>query len=791
MSEKHPLALTAEQLSRPCTLESFDFENTSSLPVVRTIFGQPRGVRAMTFGLDIKNYGYNIYVLGPTDSDRVRTINQFVKDRASDDPVPDDWCYVHNFEVTHQPRALRLPAGQGRVLQEKMASLIERLKLDMPAAFNTDEYRSARGAISQEYDTVRRALLQEAQAFAATLNFMVEFGEQVQISAMHNGQLVTQEIFNQLSEEEQNTLMANRQAVDNKLNEAYGAIQTLQKTLQGKIGELDRTTARNAISQCIASHFGEALDSWPQAVRDYLEAVQNDMVDELDRFFPSDENQQDSNSPQMPDNFFRRYEVNVVVSNEPGKGAPVVYLHLPSYRNLVGRIEYEQRFGVLSTNHMQIRAGALMQANGGYLILRASDILKQPFAWDALKRTISTKRVTIEDEQTNGSMSVMAAQTLEPEPIPLNLTLILVGSQPLYYQLYAMDEDFPDLVRVKADFGETMARDGQAEKHYASFIATRCHEEGLPHFTAAAVGRLIEYGSWLISDQRKLSTEFGRVASIVREAAHFARVNGHEFVTVEDVEQAITERTYRNNEMEELAQERINDGVMFIDTDGEVIGQINGLVVMSTGDHAFGLPNRVTARVFVGNKGIVQIDRETEMAGPIHNKGVLTLQGYLGGRYALEYPMALTASITFEQSYIGVEGDSAAVTELYALLSALAQMPVKQSLAITGSVNQLGCVQPIGGVTQKVEGWFNACERRGLTGTQGAIIPRANIPHLMLSHKVREAVEQGKFHIYVIDTVDEGLELLMGQTAETVHEAVQNRLKTLAETVAKFEKNID
>jgi lon-related putative ATP-dependent protease len=465
----------------------------------------------------------------------------------------------------------------------------------------------------------------------------------------------------------------------------------------------------------------------------------------------------------------------------------VILLDLPTYQNLIGRIEHEVRFGMLSTDFTLIKSGALHRANGGFLIIRAEDILRQPFSWEALKRALTSHCVIIEDADSSG-MSVMATRQLEPQPIPVNLKVVLVGSPELFYLLYNREESFPDLFRVKADFVDMMERTPENERHYADFIATRCREEKLKHFSAEAVGRVVDYGSWLVSDQERLSTQFGVIVPVIYESVYFAGRNRHDLVMAEDVEEAIAASTYRSSQVEELSQERISRGTIFIDVTGEVVGQVNGLVVITMGDHTFGLPSRLTARVYMGREAVVQIDRESNLTGPIHDKGVMILQGYLGGRYAQDYPLTLTASLTFEQSYGGVEGDSATSAELYALLSALSNFPIRQDLAVTGSVNQHGQIQPIGGVTQKIEGFFAACKSSGLTGTQGVIIPRSNVENLMLNSEVVQAVADGRFQIYAVETVDEGIALLTGKDAEAIHEVVDQRLRHLAEALVAFEE---
>ncbi|MBZ0277551.1 MAG: AAA family ATPase, partial [Anaerolineae bacterium] len=612
----------------------------------------------------------------------------------------------------------------------------------------------------------------------------------VMMTPVVDGKPIEPKAFESLPEDQIALINTNRRELESAIEEAFRETRVLQANAQTALTTLRRDMA----AQVIDLHLLPLRDQYQAnpAILDYFQAVREDILNALDDFQQEAEDEQPSQedeqgegaSPEMTDH---KYEVNLLVENQPGSGAPVIILDLPTYQNLIGRIEYEVRFGMLSTDFMQIKSGALHRANGGFLIIRALDILRQPFAWEALKRALNAGQVVIEDPDTRGA-SVSALHQLEPEPIPIRLKVVLVGSPDLYYALYNLEESFPDLFRVKADFVDVMPRTADSEQHYADFIATRCHEETLPHFTVEAVGRMVDYGSWLASDQEKLSAQFGQIAPLIYESVFFARRNGHETVTAEDVEQAIAAHIYRHNEPEEISQERITRGTIYIDTTGSVVGQVNGLVVMNLGDYTFGLPSRLTARVYMGQKDVVQIDRESKMTGPIHDKGVLILQGYLGGRYAQDYPLSLTASLTFEQNYGGVEGDSASSTELYALLSALSGFPIRQDIAVTGSINQLGRIQPIGGATQKVEGFFQVCRERGLTGTQGVIVPRSNVHHLMLNREVIQAVRDGLFQVYAVDTADEGIALLTGKSAAEVHAAVDARLRRLAESLVDFEE---
>jgi len=525
----------------------------------------------------------------------------------------------------------------------------------------------------------------------------------------------------------------------------------------------------------------------------YLKEVHQDVLDQIGDFTsPLDSNEEIDLS---------RYEVNVLVDNSQTKGAPVILEKHPTYHNLFGRLEYELRSGVVSTHFTNIKGGSLHRANGGYLIMNAHDMLKNPLAWEALKLALKGEEIRVQPAATLDNNQLLA-KSLDPEPITLSVKIILMGSVSLYYTLYGQDEDFRLLFKVRSDFDATMPRSPEQLDEYAQFIATRCHEEGLRHFDLSAVTKAIEFGSRLADHQDKLSTLFGALADLIREADYWAQKNGHDRVSASDVQMALDERTYRANSVEEQLHEQILENTLLIATEGSVIGQVNGLSVMDTGEYAFGQPGRITARTFMGEEGVVHIERETEMAGPLHNKGVLTLTGYLGGTYAQHQPLSLTASLTFEQNYGGIEGDSASSAELYALLSSLSRLPIKQGIAATGSVNQWGDIQPIGGANEKIEGFFQICQARGLTGEQGVIIPESNVRNLMLREDIVEAVAQGQFHIWPVRKVDEGIELLTGipagerdsegnYPAGTVHYAVQTRLRQLAEELQSFGEDED
>ncbi|MBK8986938.1 MAG: AAA family ATPase [Chloroflexi bacterium] len=779
--------LAPKQLRHTVDPNLFTFATTADLPASNHIIGQPRGTHAIEFGIGIQSQGYNIYLLGPMGTGRATAIERFLQDRTAAQPAPADWIYVHNFSIPHQPRAIALPAGEGSVFQARMAALIARISEDLPQAFDTDTYKeaiqAARSAFEEQQDRLFSALQQKAalQGFG-----LVKTASGVTIAPVRNGQKLTPEELQNLSLADQQELEDLLAVLSEELEDTLYQIYRLETDHRQQIQEIDRAVAEAAVQH----HFAELHDTYHDydELLLYLGEVHQDVLDQIDDFAPHLDSEEEIN--------LRRYEVNLVVENSKTDGAPVIIEPNPTYNTLFGRLEYEMESGVVFTHFTNIKAGSLHRANGGYLIMQATDLLKNIDAWEALKRGLRAQEIQILPSATMDETRVLA-KSLTPEPIPLKVKIILMGSLDVYYLMYQQDEDFPDLFKVRVDFDSTMVRNGSNMHEYAGFIASRCHEEGLRHFDRTAVAKVIEYGSRLVNQQSKLSTRFGAIADLIREASYWAGVNGRAVVTADDVQQTLDERIYRSNRVEEIIQEEIIEGTLFIATEGAVVGQVNGLSVIDIGDYSFGQPGRITARTFMGEGGVIHIERETEMSGPIHEKGVLTLTGYLGGTYAQQQPLSLTASLTFEQNYVGIEGDSAASTELYALLSSLSEIPIKQGIAVTGSVNQRGDVQPIGGVNEKIEGFYRVCCACGLTGEQGIIIPASNVESLMLHEDVVTAVSQGQFHIWPVRSIDEGIELLTGIPAGeldadglypegTVHYAVQNRLLELAEDLKAF-----
>ncbi len=776
--------LSADKLRRSYDADNLKLKTTADIGGVTKIIGQPRGVQAIEFGIKMKSPGYNIFVLGGSGTGRTTAIQQFVEEQAGNDPVPSDWLYVNNFMEPHKPLAVQLPAGEGCRLRDALGQLIRELRVEIAKAFDNEAFRDAALEVRHDLEGKREQVFVALQQHAKKMGAVVaSTAEGFRIVPGKDGQPLQPQDLAQLTEEQQAAWKQTYHDLQHELNEAVHQARKLELEAQDDLEGLKRRVASSVVDVAL-EELKEDFSSF-ERVESYLEQLHQDILDHVDLFREEDEGADQEGEPvsPMPDEF-RRYQVNVLVDHKRSEYAPVIAEYNPTVPNLLGRVEHEARYGgAVVTDFTLIRAGMLHAANGGYLVLRARDLFTEPGAWDALKRALVEAAVRPDDPVTR---SGALARSLEPEAIPLDIKVILIGPPGLYYQLHAMDEDFQTIFKVMADFDETVSRTAENELEYARFIAKRSHEEGLLHLERQAVGRVIEYGSRLAGTQDKLSTRFGNIADLVRESNYWAQEAGREVVSVDDVERAIDHGEYLRNRIETRMREHLMEGKQLVATGGAIVGQINGLAVSQIGDHAFGHPSRVTTRTYVGKQGVVQIDREVELAGRIHNKGVLTLIGYLGGQYADDQPLSLSAQITFEQNYGGIEGDSASSTELYALLSSLSDMPIKQSIAVTGSVNQLGEIQAIGGVTQKVEGWFSVCKERGLTGEHGVLIPASNVNDLMLRVTVVQAVNAGQFHIWAVETVDEGIEILTGISAKKIHAAAKARLKNLAEILEQY-----
>jgi len=789
-----------DKLRRVCDPQALDFHTTEVVEPLVGILGQERAVRSLRFGLGIKEQGFHVYVAGLPGTGRRTAVRGFLEELARQQPVPPDWCYVYNFRDPYRPRALRLPAGKGQELQKDMKSLIEEANRDIPRAFESEEYTAKRESIVNAFDRQRQELLVALNRKAQEAGFLLQSSPvgALLIIPVVDGQQLSEEQFTALSEKDRQAIMQRREEVETQLKAATKQLRTAEKATTDQVQSLDRDVALYTVSRLLED-LNEKYADWPEVLA-YFQEVQNSILENLAQFRGEGQaapgGEAAAPTPTWPrEDPFRRYEVNVVVDNSELQGAPLVLETNPNYANLLGRLEKEAQFGALTTDFTMIRGGALHKANGGYLVLEVEHVLTDPLAWDGLKRALSSKEIAVEEIAER--LGFMATKTLRPEPIPLDIKVVLIGEPQLYQLLYALDTDFRELFKVKADFDTQMDRQPQNERLYSSFMGAVCQKEGLRHLDGPATAKIVEYGSRLAGDQEKLSTRFAEIADVLREANFYASQDNATYISSQHVTKAIEEKIYRSNLIQKRLQELIAQGTIMIDTVGQAVGQVNGLSVVGLGDFAFGQPSRITASVALGREGVVDIEREAKMGGPIHTKGVLILSGHLAQKYAQDKPLSLSARLVFEQSYEGVEGDSASSTELYALLSALSGLPIKQGLAVTGSVNQRGEVQAIGGVNEKVEGFFEVCKAQGLTGEQGVLIPESNVRHLMLKEEVVEAVQAGKFHLYPVRTIDEGLEILTGVQAGqrlpdgtfeegSVNDRVDRRLRAMAEALRRF-----
>ncbi|MGD8623443.1 MAG: ATP-binding protein [Anaerolineae bacterium] len=786
--------LVVEEIWNPCDPALFAFETTASLPGEVSIIGQDRAVQAIEFGVNVRAAGFNIFALGEPGTGRTTTINTLLDGVADGRPVPDDWLYVNNFRDENRPRAIALPAGTAIRLRREIETLVTDLLREIPRAFDNGSYRQQREAIGRQAQEEHDETLDNLERIVNDQGFtLLRSDAGLGIAPVLNGQVLAPEDYEQLDRATQQQIEARQALLESEIRETIHAIRSQERAARDRLRSFDRQVAESVVARSIQD-LKDSFGDHPQIV-DYLEEMQADVVARADRFEEPEEREGKRTAAVQAGRrteLLGRYQVNVVVDHSRQQGAPVIFEPNPTYSNLVGRIEHRAEMGTLVTDVSMIRAGALHRANGGYLVVEADGLLADSTAWEGLKRALKNRCIRI--EEANKQMQVVSTVTLEPEPIPLEVKVLLIGDPETYYGLYEYDLDFGKLFKVQADFGAEFQRAEGAIHCYAQFVAARCHKEALPHFDREAVARVVEHGSRLAEHKQKLSTRFGEIADLVREAGYWAGHGGRECTTAADVEKAVAQRIYRANRIEQEIQEEIDEGVLRVDVSGEALGQVNGLSILSLGNYQFAKPSRITSRTYTGKDGIVSLNREAKLSGRIYDKGLLTINGYLGGQYALDVPLNLSASIAFEQLYNEIEGDSASSAELYALLSSLSELPIRQGIAVTGSVDQQGNIQPVGGVNEKIEGFFDTCQHRGLTGQQGVIVPVQNVVNLMLRADVRQAVAEGLFHIYAVGTIDEGLEILTGVPAgeidengnypeETIHGRVQDRLLEIGENL--------
>lgn len=797
--------LPASKLRWHCDPKIFDFECTKDLAPLREFIGQDRAIGAIDFGLSMSHDGYNIYVAGLTGTGKtsaVKThIDKLLKENLDSEQLkpPQDWCYLYNFSDFDRPHILSLPQGKGKLFRNQISGLLQRLKEDLAKAFSSEAYKAERKAIIEAAQEERQRLSTELREEAQRQGFTIQVSQMGQaMIPLVNGKPISEEEYLALDGAAKKKLEDGRDDLLKKLQATYEKVRDLEKKAEEKLRESDKSIAGFTVARL----FGDLLQEYKDVanVHQFLLDLQSHTLDDLDMF--KEKETQPETVMGIPASFlmqgrdpFLPFQVNVFVDNSESKGPPVIVESNPTYINLFGKIERRFLLGGYLSDHTMLKPGAFHLANGGYLLLNATDVLTNPGVWPALKRTIKTKEVRIEDPLEG--LGLTAPQGLRPQPMPINVKVLLIGDVMLYQLLSIYDEEFWEIFKVKADFDSEIDRTEENMFHFAAFIAGCCEKCEMHHFDRAGVAKVVEYASRMVGDQEKLTSRFAQIRELVQEAEYWARKEKVKLVSARHVEKAVEERFFRHNLPYEHIKEMIQRGIIMIDVAGAVVGQVNGLSVYSLGDVSFGRPSRITCKTFLGRGGIINIERESQLSGKIHDKGVLILSGYLGWKYAQDNPLSLSASLCFEQSYEGVEGDSASSTELYALLSSLSDVPLKQNIAVTGSVNQKGEIQAIGGVNQKIEGFFRVCQAKGLTGDQGVMIPHQNITHLMLRQEVIEAIKQGKFHIYAVGTIDEGLEVLTGLPAgkkrkdgtyhkESINDKVAEKLKKMATKLKRF-----
>jgi lon-related putative ATP-dependent protease len=782
--------ITQEVARRSLPAEVMKFENTSEITPLKEIIGQERGIEALKYGLEMEGYGYNIFIAGHSGTGRGTAIVNFLEEMSKTVPTPSDWCYVNNFKEPRRPKALALVAGKGAEFQKNMVWFVSRAKETLEEAFMSDEYSDMLSEVVKSVEDEQSEILGDMAEKARRRGFQLQKTPVgFQLLPLLEGNPVPESEFAKLPSEVQLSILKSRETLQNELRSTIGQLGEIEKKSHSVVGDLNKRVAESSISYLLQMMM-ELYDETDQ-INVFLGEVKEDLLENLQLFIG------DNDDPETGEDPFRRYNVNLFVDNSALAGAPVVKVPHPTHRHIFGYIEKEINFGAVKTDFTLIRRGAAHRANGGYLIMQVEDLLSDPYAWPTLKRAIKNERLEI--EEVPEPMEYLKTRIIMPEPIPFDGKIILIGSPETYNALYHQDREFKELFKVNVSFDTTMEWNEDNIEKYYSFISSLCEKEGLRHMDRSGAAAVVVHSSRLAADRDKLSTRFSEIADLIRETNYFADKDGADFASKEHVDKALTERRYRSNLYQERFEEMIKREVILIDTEGVKIGQVNGLAVLSIGGYSYGRPSRVTATIGVGREGILDIEREAKLGGPFHTKGVLIIGGYLSEMYAQNAPLSLTSRLVFEQSYGGIDGDSASSTELYAILSALSRIPIKQEIAVTGSVNQKGEVQAIGGVNEKIEGYFDVCKTKGLSGKQGVLIPYSNRGNLMLREDVVGAIEGGVFHVYPVKTIDEGIEVLTGVKAGerrpdgsygagTIHDLVQRRLIEMANSFTEFSR---
>ena len=755
--------LNYKDLKMTCNPNIFDFDTTADLESIQDGIGQDRGIKALEFGLQVDVKGYNLYIEGPSGVGKTLYTKNYLNKLASKKKIPSDWCYIYNFENPNEPIAVELPAGQGKEFKEAMDGFIKEIRKDIKKTFNNDDFEKEKALIKQEFEEKRSALLDKLNADASKHNFQVKTAQNgIYMMPIVNGKVVEEEEFEKLDDEIKKEYEEKSLIVQEQIMNAISQIKEIERQSDKKISEWQSNVALLTVNVHI--NYLKSKYKRNKKINHFLNDVKQDVLKNIPTFLEDPEKQQQTQAPAIrkPDPCLN-YRVNLFVDNSNREGAPVIMDSNYSYNNIFGAIEYENYYGSLKTDHTMLKPGLLQQANGGYIIFQAKDLLANGACYEALKKALRIKELGIENVAEQRSSMVLIS--LKPEPIPLNLKVILIGNSSIYQTLLSMDSDFRKLFKIKVEFEETAEANDKNLNKLAQIIHGFCEHQELPQLDKSAMARLVEYSSKLAGSHSKVSTRFDDLMQVVGEAATWAKLSKSKIVTEKYILKALEERVERVKKYDERYLEMIKENTLLIDTSGYKVGQLNGLTVMSVGNYTFGKPAKITVNTYTGKSGIVNIEREVEISGPSHSKGVLILTGYLGEMFAQDMPLCLTASICFEQLYNGVDGDSASSTELYGLLSSLSGIPINQSIAVTGSVNQKGQIQPIGGVNEKIEGYFQVCKVRGLDGSHGVMIPVQNIDNLQLSDEIITAVKEKKFHIYAVSTIEEGIEVLTGAPA--------------------------
>ena len=756
--------LTYKQLKNLCNPDVFDFETTAELDNTGLVYGQERGIAALQFGLSINTKGYNLYLEGPAGVGKTMYTKQYVSDIAQKQKTPDDWCYIYNFDNPNEPIAVSLPAGEGKVFVQNMEGLVNDVKKYLKRTFNNDDFEKEKNLIKQKYEERREKLLDNLNKETLKHDFQVKAAPNgIYMLPVFEGKPLDEAEFEKLDDAIKHTYEQKSNIVQEQIMQVIGQLKVIEKESEQKVEEWQSNIALLTINSYINPI--RATYKKNAKIVSFLDNVKKDILKNITHFITEDTCAQAN--PQQPkpeaSKPWLNYRVNLFVDNSNTEGSPVIMDSNYSYQNLFGKLEYENQYGMLRTDYTMLKSGILHKANGGYLILQAQDLLSNQICYDTLKKALLVKETSIENNMEQRSAMVMIS--LKPEPIPLHLKVLLLGDANIYHTLLSLDPDFKKLFKIKVEFEESAPRNQENILRLAKFVHSYCEKENCLPLDKGAMAKVVEYTSRLSDDKEKLSTHFNEIGEIVSESSTWAKLSRKKIITADYVDKALKKRIERLKKYDQKYSEMIEENTLLIDTNGYKTGEINGLTVMSIGDYTFGKPAKITANTYMGKTGVVNVERETDMSGPTHSKGVLILRGYLGEKFAQDFPLSLTASLCFEQLYNGVDGDSASSTECYAILSSLSGIPINQAIAVTGSVNQKGHIQPIGGVNEKIEGFYNVCKKRGLTGNQGVMIPIQNVRNLHLNDEIIENVKNGKFHVYAVSTIDEGIEILTGVPA--------------------------